>query len=55
MRKRDERESTLVERRGQKVQGVWEEIESITHVLKEYEETRGEISEEEFLKGNGKG
>jgi len=32
-----------------------EEIESITHVLKECEETRGEISEEEFLKRNGKG
>jgi len=32
-----------------------EEIESITHVLKECEETRGEISEEKFLKENGKG
>jgi len=31
------------------------EIESITHVLKECEETRGEISEEEFFKENGKG
>ncbi|XP_020294889.1 vicilin-like seed storage protein At2g18540 [Pseudomyrmex gracilis] len=31
------------------------EIESIKHVLEECEGTRGEISEEEFLKENGKG
>jgi len=44
MWKRDERESTLAERKGQEVQGCGKEIESITHVLKECEETRGEIS-----------
>jgi len=32
-----------------------EEMESITHVLKECEETRNEISEGEFLKEDGKG
>jgi len=32
-----------------------EEMESIAHVLKECEETRDEISEEEFLKEDGKG
>lgn len=52
MREQDER-GTILEERMYKV--CRKEEESITHIIRKYEETKNQMKLEEFLNGDGKG